>query len=82
MWKAPNGLEIVATAERIFGTCGITTLADGTFEYDGSGTDVDWDSQAQRKDAHGHLLFVDTDGNTWGEHQIDKTAPDEEDEDD
>lgn len=82
MWKAPNGLEIVATAERIYGTCGIITLADGTFKYDGNGTQVDWDSQVQRRSVlRGQPLFVDTDGNTWGEDQIDKNAPDEDDDD-
>jgi hypothetical protein len=79
-WRSPTGKEIVATAELVHGTCGITINDDGTFDYDGTGTDVDWDSQVQRQ-LDGQRLFVDEDGDIWRENQIDKNAPDDEDDD-
>lgn len=70
---APNGQEIVSTLEVLHGTCGVTfeRKPDGTVEvdFDGSGTDVDWDSQATVT-REGKRVFLDESGNEWTEDQI------------
>ena len=65
----PKGKRIDRTVETIPGTCGladVTKNADGTFElqYDGLGTDIDWDNQTQdvtdsepRTPLHGPVMY-------------------------
>ncbi|WP_037500608.1 hypothetical protein [Sphingomonas jaspsi] len=80
---APNGRLIDRTLETIPGSCGIregtvTRKDDGTydFDYDGTGTDVDWDGQKQvTRDATngGYVMervFIDVDGGEWLESQL------------
>jgi hypothetical protein len=67
--KAPNGLAIDATDELIPGTAGIVWEDDGTWEYDGNGTQVDWDGQTNVMIA-GELVFLDEDGNRWLKSQL------------
>ena len=72
IWKAPNGLEITATLEKLIGTCGISDISDeGMPDYDGTGTTVDWDSQ-ETATKDGKLIFLDSAGNEWTFDQLTK----------
>lgn len=73
---APNGKIIVATLETIPGSCALhedafERAADGSLviEYDGSGTDIDWDGQEAARD-NGEVVFIDEAGDPWPESQI------------
>ena len=65
-----EGTFIERTLERLLGTCtlkenSVERAADGsyTFDYDGSGTDVDWDSQEAVVGKH----LIDTEGDEYAE---------------
>lgn len=81
--KDNHNVAIVATLERLIGTCDFsdyTRHADGTLElhYDGY-TEVDWDSQETATD-HGQRVFIDEHGNELLESEIVELVEDEEDE--
>ena len=79
-WLAPNGREIVATLEKLIGTCDISDISDdGTPEHDGTGTEVDWDSQ-ETATRDGKVIYLDDGGDEWTFDQL--TKQDEDDEDD
>lgn len=68
-----DGKPIVATLEVIYGRCFFTDVSRNeqgqiVFEYDGDGTEMNWDSQAQCRDSAGRRIFLDEDG---GEHTED-----------
>lgn len=67
--KAPNGNPIVATDERCPGTSGILWDEDGTWDYDGNGTEMGWDAQDTVK-LGGQIVFLDEDSNQWLECQL------------
>ncbi|MBN9548515.1 MAG: hypothetical protein J0H31_06425 [Alphaproteobacteria bacterium] len=68
--KAPDGAEIVATVEDILGsTCGIVWDEDGSYDFDGSGTEVNWDGSTTREIA-GQTVFQDENGKEWLESQL------------
>ncbi|TIW53854.1 MAG: hypothetical protein E5V54_24135 [Mesorhizobium sp.] len=68
--KAPDGSEIVATVEDILAcSCGILWDKDGTWDFDGNGTDVNWDGSETRQIA-GQLVFQDDSGRMWLEGQL------------
>jgi len=65
-----EGTIIERTLERLLGTCtlkenSVERAADGsyTFDYDGSGTDVDWDSQEAVVGKH----LIDTEGDEYAD---------------
>lgn len=71
---APNGLEVSISLESVLGNNGIYDFerdADGkiTYEHDGNGMDVCWDS-AEQVTRDGQGVFLDSDGNEWLEHQL------------
>ncbi len=80
---APNGRDIVGTADVVFGTALISEVAaeklpDGTFDIEfGGETEIDWNSQETRK-RRGKRLFVDDEGYFWPEHKLKLIDPDED----
>jgi len=69
---APNGLAITGTAEVVQAVAQAKVyLEDGSIEveYQG-GSEVDWDSQTTRVNEGGKRIFVDEDGEEWGEDQL------------
>jgi hypothetical protein len=84
---SPTGAEITGTLEVVKGTCGVMAWsrdADGSlsFDYDGTGTEVDWDSQ-KTVTREGKRVFVDENGQEWTEDQIELVEDDDgEDEED
>jgi hypothetical protein len=78
---SPKGTKITCTLETVQGTCGVYfegVNADGKpiFDYDGSGTDVDWNSQETVK-RDGKTVFFDENGDEWLEDQITVVDPTE-----
>ncbi|ESY35716.1 hypothetical protein NKK48_30240 [Mesorhizobium sp. C386A] len=67
--KAPDGTAIDRTKEVILGECGINWNDDGSFDFDGSGTQPDWDSQETATLA-GQTVFFDEAGREWLESQL------------
>lgn len=71
--KSPKGHLIQGTAEIIKGTAGVTfgVGKDGaiTWDYDGSGTAVDWNSQETEK-RDGRDLFICENGQLWTLDQL------------
>lgn len=67
--KAPDGTPITGTREIIPGTCGITFEDDNSWEYDGNGTDVDWNGQRTVQIAEQNV-YVDENGSEWLESQL------------
>jgi len=66
--KAPDGTAIVATVEVLAGTAGV--FYDGpSWDYDGTGTQMDWDDQTTKVIA-GQLVFADDNGKEWLESQL------------
>lgn len=71
---SPRGHAIVAILETVPCTVGITDVvrgADGkiVFEYDGSGNDMDWDSQ-EPDTSSGQRRFLCEDGDIWRESDL------------
>jgi len=72
---APNGKDIVGTADFVPGTCflhndNVTQRADGTYEFAyADETKMDWDGQETRVTC-GQRVFVDSDGKTWLEREL------------
>ena len=65
---------IVATLETVLGSCGANAAyrqPDGSLvvEYDGSGTDVNWDSQ-ETVTRRGQMVFIDEEGNEVTADQV------------
>ncbi|RWM32589.1 MAG: hypothetical protein EOR77_21400 [Mesorhizobium sp.] len=67
--KAPDGTPIVSTLETIPGSAGIVFDEDGSWNYDGNGTELDWDGQQTVLRA-GQTVFVDENGKEWLESQL------------
>lgn len=69
--KAPNGREIIGSLESVSGVAGIVFEHDHTadFEYDGSGTNFDWDVQSVDTVA-GAIILVDDDACHWMSHHL------------
>ncbi|MGY4224361.1 hypothetical protein ACVMIH_001722 [Bradyrhizobium sp. USDA 4503] len=71
---APNGSEIVGTADLIPGNAWCEVLGrkpDGSLEFEYCDeTKVCWDGQHTTKDERGKLLFVARDGTEWPEDSI------------
>lgn len=70
---APNGKQVIATAERLWATCkftgtGVKPNGRLEFDYDGE-TDINWDSQ-ETVNRNGELVFLDCDWNEWLESQL------------
>lgn len=66
---SPTGHPIVGTIETITGTSGVLFTDDGSYNYDGTGTEVDWNSQKTKMLA-GETIFVDGNGDEWFESQL------------
>jgi hypothetical protein len=72
---APNGKEICGTSEEL---PGVALIREDSFGRDESGNLVwDWDGETkilwdgQRTSRiNGKILFVDGDGNEWGEYEL------------
>lgn len=69
-------VQILGTVEIVYGVCGITNVKPRTgprdrflFDYDGTGTQVNWDSQTTVAQ-NGQRLFVGDDGNHYTEDQL------------
>lgn len=81
--KAPNGYEIIGTAEMVLCTAyinddGWTRKPDGSLDFDHSGTnEIHWDSQKGLY-RDGKILFADEDGGEWLENDLVVTTLDEE----
>ncbi|TPL42571.1 hypothetical protein [Mesorhizobium sp. B2-4-5] len=67
--KAPDGTEIVGTLETTPGVCGILFDEDGSYDFDGTGTEHNYDGQETVTIA-GQTVFVDYNGNEWLEGQL------------
>ncbi|TPJ51771.1 MULTISPECIES: hypothetical protein [unclassified Mesorhizobium] len=67
--KAPDGTAIVATLENTPGTCGVVFENDGTWDFDGSGTEHNYDGQETVTRAD-QTVFIDEDGKEWLESQL------------
>jgi len=69
-WYAPNGSLIDRTKEVVWGTCGFIAIHEnGTPEYDGCGTYVDWDSQQQIA-REGQPVYLDEAGEEWAFREL------------
>lgn len=72
---APNGLEIIGTADLIPGTSlilhdGFTQREDGSLEVEWHGeTKVHWGGQCTKQN-NGKNIYVDEHGNEWAEDQL------------
>lgn len=70
--RAPNGLEIKGTLERLAGVSCLVSLAikDGKliYEYDGE-TEVYWEEQ-ETVQRDGEPVFVDVEGGEWTTRQL------------
>ena len=71
---APNGKEIVATADTVPGNALVSEFRrapDGSLDIDHSGeTKMCWDGQTTTRDDRGQRVFVDSAGNEWPEDAI------------
>ncbi|RUU76131.1 hypothetical protein [Mesorhizobium sp. M7A.F.Ca.MR.362.00.0.0] len=74
--KAPDGTAIDRTKEVILGECGINWDDDGSYDFDGTGTVPDWDSQETVTIA-GQTVFFDEAGREWLQSQLIPEAADE-----
>jgi hypothetical protein len=76
--------ELEGTSEVILGTTGVMSATRGNtdskedllVEYDGTGTDVDWNSQETQKNKAGYMVWLDPDGNTYSGAQVVLTPED------
>ena len=72
---SPTGVLIIGTREVVYGTCGIVpgsfSRKDGeiTVEYDGNGTELDWDGQESFQ-IDGKTVYLDENGHEWTEDQL------------
>ncbi|TPL66571.1 hypothetical protein [Mesorhizobium sp. B2-4-1] len=67
--KAPDGTEIVGTLETTPGTCGVIFNEDGSYDFDGTGTQHNYDGQ-ETVTAAGQVVFVDENGGEWLQCQL------------
>jgi hypothetical protein len=71
---APNGAEIVGTAEKLYATAWIQDprrRKGGGFEFDYAGESaIRWDSQVTCRDENDERLFVDSEGDQWPESSL------------
>jgi hypothetical protein len=73
-----TGSLVVGTLEVVQGKCGIEGFRnDGTFEHDGNGTDLYWDT-AETVVKDGKVVFVDDSGDELTLDEITFEPPDEE----
>jgi len=76
-YRAPNGQQIIGTAEKVLCTASIDGIDDdGLPDYAG-GSEVHWDTQeTQTRD--GKILFVCENGDEWTFDQLTKVDDDDE----
>lgn len=69
-FKAPTGAEIRGTNELLSGTCGVTFVSSQAgYEFDGSGTKVDWDG-SETETIREAAVFADDNGDEWLQHHL------------
>lgn len=76
---SPTGIKIIGTLETVSGCAAILGAkrdGDGSFDIEWAGdTEIYWDEQKTQTSPGGDRLFVDEDGQTWIESELELGEP-------